>query len=85
MQKAERNQARGRIASWAESLGELGDMLGVISGNKQVLYFSEGFDGDLFLGQEASAVDTAGPEAEQGLERCLSQRPPLSKTTPPGR
>lgn len=69
MQKAERNQARGRIASWAESLGELGDMLGVITGSKQVIYFSEGFDGDLFLGQEASAIDSAAPESEQGLER----------------
>jgi VWFA-related protein len=69
MQKAERSQARGRVGSWAESLGELGDMLGVIAGTKQVLYFSEGFDGDLFLGQEAAAVDSADPEAEGGLER----------------
>jgi VWFA-related protein len=55
--KMERSYARGRIFSWASSMGELARFLDSVKGRKQVVYFTEGFDGRLLLGRPADPDD----------------------------
>jgi hypothetical protein len=53
----EKSYARGRVFSWARSMGELARLLDTVKGRKQVVYFSEGFDGRLLLGRAADSQD----------------------------
>lgn len=76
MRKGERNQARGRISSWATSLGDLGRILAVIPGSKQIIYFSEGFDGRLFLGRETESSLPGSSEETLELERWWQRTSP---------
>jgi VWFA-related protein len=55
--RMERSYARGRIFTWASSMGELARFLDSVSGRKQVVYFTEGFDGRLLLGRPADPTD----------------------------
>ncbi|MCP4663627.1 MAG: VWA domain-containing protein, partial [bacterium] len=52
MQRNEKSYERGRITAWSRALGDLAKSLNAISGRKQVIYFSEGFDSRLLLGRE---------------------------------
>ena len=56
-QKVERNYERGRIFSWASSMGEMARILDSVAGRKQVIYFSEGFDGRLLFGRDPDMAD----------------------------
>ncbi len=76
MRKGERNQARGRISSWAASLGDLARMLEVVPGAKQVVYFSEGFDGRLFLGRDSTTFDSQSSPEVLELERWWQRTSP---------
>ncbi len=55
--KMERSFSRGRISSWSRSMGELARFMDSVRGRKHVVYFSEGFDGQLLLGKQPSADD----------------------------
>lgn len=57
MDNMEKDYARGRIFSWASSMRELGRVLDSVQGRKQVVYFSEGFDGTLLLGRAPDPLD----------------------------
>lgn len=56
-QKVERNYERGRVFSWASSMSEMARILDSVSGRKQVVYFSEGFDGRLLFGRDPDPSD----------------------------
>jgi VWFA-related protein len=60
--KSERSFSRGRISSWSRSMGELARSLDSVSGRKQIVYFSEGFDGRLLLGRRPDATDQGANE-----------------------
>ncbi|MFQ5528437.1 MAG: VWA domain-containing protein, partial [Thermoanaerobaculia bacterium] len=62
MAKSEKSFARGRIGSWSRSMAELARYLDSIRGRKHVIYFSEGWDGRLFLGRTPDAEDRATQE-----------------------
>lgn len=57
MNRMEKSYARGRIFSWASTMAQLARFLDSVKGRKQVVYFSEGFDGTLLLGRAADAGD----------------------------
>lgn len=57
MSLQEKSYDRGRIFTWAKSMGELGQMLDSVKGRKHIVYFSEGFDGRLLLGRRPDADD----------------------------
>lgn len=62
MERVEKSFARGRVSSWSESMADLAHLLDSVRGRKQIVYFSEGFDGRLLLGRQPDALD---PEQEQ--------------------
>ncbi len=62
IERMEDSFARGRISSWSASMTDLARLLRSVRGRKQVVYFSEGFDGRLMLGRQPDALD---PEQEQ--------------------
>ncbi len=62
--KMERSFSRGRISSWSRSMGDLARFMDSVRGRKHVVYFSEGFDGQLLLGKQPSANDA---ELEQDM------------------
>lgn len=51
MQRGQRAYLVGRIESWAAALSQLARSLDSVRGRKQVILFSEGFDGNLFFGR----------------------------------
>ncbi|MDA8019253.1 MAG: VWA domain-containing protein [Thermoanaerobaculia bacterium] len=51
MQRGQRAYVVGRIESWAAALSRLARSLDSVRGRKQVILFSEGFDGSLFFGR----------------------------------
>ncbi len=55
--RMERSFSRGRVSSWSRSMAELARFMDSVRGRKQVVYFSEGFDGQLLLGKQPSADD----------------------------
>ena len=57
MARYERSFARGRISSWADTLQEMGRILGSVEGRKHVILFSEGFDGRLLFGRQPDFFD----------------------------
>ncbi|MDX1501850.1 MAG: VWA domain-containing protein [Thermoanaerobaculia bacterium] len=65
--KSEEALSAGRISSWAASLAELGEMLDSLKGKKHLLYFSEGFDGQLLFGRELSALEPGNGEEARNL------------------
>lgn len=62
MERSERSFQRGEITAWSRTMADLAKALNSVKGRKQVLYFSEGFDSRLFLGQQqdGNEVNTAG-------------------------
>ncbi len=53
-EKARKSYERGRITTWAKTMGSTARSLAAVDGRKHVIYFSEGFDGSLLLGRDAS-------------------------------
>lgn len=53
-EKARKSYERNRISAWARALGDTARALSSVDGRKHVVYFSEGFDGSLLLGRDAS-------------------------------
>jgi VWFA-related protein len=51
-EQTERHLERREITAWSRTLADLAKNLGAVAGRKQVLYFSEGFDGRLMLGRQ---------------------------------
>lgn len=51
MQRGQRAYVVGRIESWSAALSQLARSLDSVRGRKQVILFSEGFDGNLFFGR----------------------------------
>lgn len=68
-EKAEKNYARTRIASWARTLGDLAKALGGLDGRKNVVLFTEGFDGALVFGRDASRANEESETDQQLLQR----------------
>ena len=50
MKRQEQAYQRGRVGTWVRALGDLADALTGIVGPKHVVYFSEGFDAGLLMG-----------------------------------
>ena len=67
--KMEKSFLRGRVQSWASSMGELARFLDSVEGRKHVVYFSEGFDGRLVTGRRPDASDVAFQSDQFNLER----------------
>ncbi len=57
MARYERSFARGRVSSWADTLQDMGRILGSVEGRKHVILFSEGFDGRLLFGRQPDFFD----------------------------
>lgn len=53
-EQARKVYERGRISGWARAMGDTARSLAAVDGRKHVVYFSEGFDGSLLLGRDAS-------------------------------
>ncbi|MEO6194635.1 MAG: VWA domain-containing protein [Thermoanaerobaculia bacterium] len=65
-EKQERDFQMGRIASYARSLAQVARSLSAVEGRKQIVFFSEGFDGRLFVGR-----DTTDPDALVDNDRVI--------------
>ncbi len=63
--RAERAFAVGRITAWTRALGDLASFLGNIDGRKNILLFSEGFDGRLLLGRRPATSGESLAERQQ--------------------
>jgi VWFA-related protein len=68
MNRMEKSYARGRIFTWASTMGQLARFLDTVQGRKQVVYFSEGFDGRLLLGRPADANDAEAQADRVNIE-----------------
>lgn len=68
MNRAERQRSRGQVAAWARSLADFGRLLDSAQGSKQVLYFSEGWDGELLFGQQAGFSESSARD-QQNLDQ----------------
>lgn len=53
-ERARQAYERGRITAWSRALSSTARALAAIDGRKHVIYFSEGFDGSLLFGRDAS-------------------------------
>ncbi|MEM8994153.1 MAG: VWA domain-containing protein [Acidobacteriota bacterium] len=60
---------RSRISGWSRAMAEMATSLAAIDGRKHVVYFSEGFDGSLLLGRDASR-DAEAAGADQRLREA---------------
>ena len=58
------NVERSRIAAWSEALSRLARTLADVGGRKHLLYFSEGFDSRLLLGNQGDRA--AAPDGAEG-------------------
>lgn len=67
--KWEKTYQRGRISSWAAGLEDVAHALSSVEGRKNVILFSEGFDGRLMLGRGPDPFD---PEAEEDRRNLLA-------------
>lgn len=57
MARQEKSFARGQVAAWSATLEGLAEVLAQVDGRKQIVYFSEGFDGRLVLGRRPDSED----------------------------
>lgn len=68
-ERAEKNFARNRISAWSRAMGDLAKSLGATGGRKHVVLFTEGFDGSLVFGRDASRNNE-----ENDFDQLLLQR-----------
>lgn len=66
-QRANKTFERQRISGWSRALADVARALAALDGRKHVVYFSEGFDGSLLLGQDASRPGSAANSRSQQL------------------
>lgn len=69
MERMEKSFTRGRIASWSASMADLARLLDSVRGRKQIVYFSEGFDGQLLLGRQPDVLDPEQQQDQLSLQR----------------
>lgn len=62
IERGEMAYERSRVSGWSRSLATLGQALGAVPGRKHIVYFSEGFDGELLLGRR---LDPGSAEANE--------------------
>lgn len=67
--RAEKTYARNRISAWSRALAELAKSLGTTAGRKNVVLFTEGFDGSLVFGRDASRYNEESDYDQQLLQR----------------
>jgi VWFA-related protein len=68
-EKAEKNYARNRVVSWSRAMAEFAKALGATAGRKNVVLFTEGFDGSLAFGRDASRNSEEGLLDQQLMQR----------------
>ncbi len=51
MERSERSYEAGRVVDWSRTMGDMARALNSIAGRKHVVYFSEGFDSSLMMGE----------------------------------
>jgi hypothetical protein len=68
MSDVEKSYEAGRVASWASSMESLARLLDSVQGRKHVVHFSEGFDGQHFLGRKPDPNDPAYQEDRSNIE-----------------
>ncbi|MEM1177639.1 MAG: VWA domain-containing protein [Acidobacteriota bacterium] len=68
-ERARKAYERSRISNWSRAMEETAKALAAINGRKHVVYFSEGFDGSLLFGRDASRNSDAAA-AEQRLREA---------------
>lgn len=56
MDRMEKGFDQGRIQSWSRSMQNLARAMASVRGRKHLIYFSEGFDGSLLLGERSPEV-----------------------------
>ncbi len=66
--KWEKSYQRGRVSSWAAGLEDVAHALSSVEGRKNVILFSEGFDGRLLLGRGPDPFD---PKAEEDRRNII--------------
>ena len=57
MAKYEKSFEVGRVSSWTKSMAGMARLFSSVEGRKQLVYFTEGFDGRLLLGRQPDAYD----------------------------
>lgn len=70
-QKIEKTYARTRITAWSRGMEDLAKSLGSLDGRKNIVLFTEGFDGSLVFGRDASRNNGAIQTDQQLIERGL--------------
>src|SRR5262249_29337244 len=65
--RSERQYDESRIKAYTRGLGHFAHVMSRVPGRKQVIYFSEGFDSRLLLGNTTNSV-----EAEQDAQSSIS-------------
>lgn len=53
----ERSYARGQVAAWTKTMEEMAQALANVEGRKQIVWFTEGFDGRLLFGRQPDPYD----------------------------
>ncbi|MDX1630421.1 MAG: VWA domain-containing protein [Thermoanaerobaculia bacterium] len=69
MGRMEKAYERGKVSAWASGLEGIAKILASVEGRKQVVYFSEGFDGSLVLGRAADPLNEQAKMDQFYLER----------------
>lgn len=63
MERGQLAYERSRVSAWSRALGEMAGSLAAVPGRKHVIYFAEGFDGELLLGRRGDPGSFAEKQA----------------------
>lgn len=66
---AQKSYERAQVRSWAGNLSQMARALAAVEGRKHVIYFSEGFDGQLLLGRQPLHDDPEMQRDQLHVER----------------
>ncbi len=69
LDRNERTFKTGQIKAFTRSLGEMARVLATVQGRKQVVLFSEGFDGRLLSGRPLTDIAGSGDERQLNIQR----------------